>query len=105
MRATQRIERILADPTASYWLKNAIAALRNNRDIVDAANDAELLASLFTELCADALLASRVAALRTALACFVTWHNQATSRSGDGNGSMPAQWIVDKAIAALESTK
>ena len=40
--------RILADPSASDWLKSAIRALLN-RDCVDAANDAELLARLFAD--------------------------------------------------------
>lgn len=33
---------LLANPCVSYWLKNAIRDA-SNRDVVDAANDAELL--------------------------------------------------------------
>ena len=41
-RADEQIRRILADPAASYWLRDALrAALK--RDPVDAANDAEVL--------------------------------------------------------------
>lgn len=44
------IEGVLADPAASFWLKNALrSALR--RDPVDAANDAEVLAKLLDERC------------------------------------------------------
>ena len=44
-KAEQAIADVLADPCASNWLKATLrSALR--RDIVDAANDAELLASL-----------------------------------------------------------
>jgi len=45
-----RIEEILADPAASFWLKTALrSALR--RDPVDAANDSEILARLLEERC------------------------------------------------------
>ena len=43
---TERMKAILADPAVSYWLKDAIRALLN-RDALDAACDAELLAKLF----------------------------------------------------------
>ena len=39
------IEVVLADPAASYWLKNGLRAALL-RDPVDAANDAEILAQL-----------------------------------------------------------
>jgi hypothetical protein len=46
MKISERLNLILNDPCASYWLKDALrSAVR--RDIVDAVNDAEtLLASL-----------------------------------------------------------
>jgi hypothetical protein len=41
------IPEVLADPCASYWLKDALrSAVR--RDIVDAINDAETLVSVLT---------------------------------------------------------
>jgi hypothetical protein len=45
-----RIEEVLRDPSASFWLK---AALRSalGRDPVDAANDAEVLARLLDRRC------------------------------------------------------
>ena len=36
------VQKILADPAASYWLKDAIRSLAK-RDPMDACNDAELL--------------------------------------------------------------
>lgn len=36
----------LADPSTSYWLRHALAQLEQ-RDPVDAANDAEILALIF----------------------------------------------------------
>lgn len=39
------VETVLSDPSASYWLKNALQAALG-RDIVDAANDAEVLFSI-----------------------------------------------------------
>jgi len=50
-------EEILADPSASYWLKEAlVSALK--RDCVDAAHDAELLALILSEQAQD-IVASR----------------------------------------------
>ena len=48
------IEKILADPAASFWLQ---AALRSAlaRDPVDAANDAEVLARLLNRHCRSIL--------------------------------------------------
>jgi hypothetical protein len=52
MKIYERLNTILNDPCASYWLKDALrSALR--RDIVDAANDAEFLAELLANRCAD----------------------------------------------------
>jgi len=48
------IEQVLDDPAASNWLKNALMAALQ-RDAVDAANDAALLAALL-ERRANALL-------------------------------------------------
>jgi hypothetical protein len=50
MNPTQEMQRVIADPCASYWLKGAIAALMN-RDTIDATYDAELLAKLFRQRC------------------------------------------------------
>lgn len=42
------IQEVLNDPSASYWLKNALTrALK--RDCIDAAADADLLSALLTE--------------------------------------------------------
>ena len=52
------IEKILADPAASFWLKNALrSALR--RDPVDAANDADVLARLLESRCRSILEAAK----------------------------------------------
>lgn len=50
---------VLADPAASYWLKDAIRALLE-RDPVDAACDAEVLAMLFSNPDAVAEMADRM---------------------------------------------
>ena len=42
------VTRILKDPTTSYWLKDAIVALRK-RDVVDALNDVEILLEVLTD--------------------------------------------------------
>lgn len=42
------IDDVLKDPSTSFWLKDAIKTL-SNRDIVDAVNDAEILASLMKD--------------------------------------------------------
>ena len=51
------IDAVLADPSASFWLK---AALRSAlcRDPVDAAHDSDLLARLLGQRCDDILSAS-----------------------------------------------
>lgn len=46
------IEEILADPSASFWLRNALLAALS-RDPVDAANDAEVLARLLDRRCRE----------------------------------------------------
>ena len=47
-------EQIEANPADSYWLKDALrAALR--RDVVDAANDAEVLAKVLVLRCDEVL--------------------------------------------------
>ena len=48
------IEEILADPSASFWLRNALLAALS-RDPVDAANDADVLARLLDKKCCDVL--------------------------------------------------
>jgi len=44
------IDDVLADPAASYWLKTALCSALN-RDPVDAAHDAVILARLLEERC------------------------------------------------------
>lgn len=51
---TKAIEQILADPCASYWLKNAFRSAVQ-RDCVDAAKDAETLHLLLDDRCAKIL--------------------------------------------------
>lgn len=48
------IDEVLADPSASFWLRHALLAALS-RDPVDAANDAELLARLMDKRCCDVL--------------------------------------------------
>jgi hypothetical protein len=48
------IEEILADPSASFWLRNALLAAVS-RDPVDAANDADVLARLLDKRCREIL--------------------------------------------------
>jgi tRNA isopentenyl-2-thiomethyl-A-37 hydroxylase MiaE len=44
------IPEVLADPCSSYWLKDTLrSALK--RDIVDAANDAQVLAEVLADRC------------------------------------------------------
>ena len=45
-----RIDEVLADSAASYWLKTALRSALC-RDPVDAANDSEILARLLKERC------------------------------------------------------
>ena len=47
-------EDVLADPTASFWLRNALLAALS-RDPVDAANEADVLARLLDERCREIL--------------------------------------------------
>jgi len=49
-------EQVVGDPTASFWLKNALRAALT-RDPVDAANDAEVLARLLDQRCRKILRA------------------------------------------------
>lgn len=51
------VDEVLADPTASFWLRNALLAALS-RDPVDAANDAEVLARLLDRRCRETLEAS-----------------------------------------------
>ncbi len=48
------IEQVLADPAASSWLKDALRSAMD-RDPVDAANDAEVLAELLDRRCHELL--------------------------------------------------
>jgi hypothetical protein len=48
------VEEVLADPAASFWLKEALSSALN-RDSVDAANDAEVLAQLLDRRCQEIL--------------------------------------------------
>ena len=52
------IEAVLADPAASYWLKNGLRSALL-RDPVDAANDAEILAQLLQRRLLQILETSR----------------------------------------------
>jgi hypothetical protein len=49
-----KIEQIVDDPAASFWLKNALRAALI-RDPVDAANDAEVLAQVLDQRCRKTL--------------------------------------------------
>lgn len=51
------IDQILADPSASLWLRNALLAALS-RDPVDAANDADVLARLLDRRCREILEAN-----------------------------------------------
>ena len=55
MTTNQQINAILGDPSASFWVKDAIKTLLG-RDPVDAANDAEVLSMVF-QARADEILA------------------------------------------------
>jgi hypothetical protein len=48
------IEQVLADPAASFWLKEALSSALD-RDPVDAANDAEVLAQILDRRCQEIL--------------------------------------------------
>jgi len=52
MKISERISAILNDPSASYWLKDALRSALT-RDIVDACNDAEVLAEVLSDRCED----------------------------------------------------
>ena len=54
MTVNERIHLITQNQTASYWLKNALAAAIA-RDVVDAARDAEVLAELLRARCDESL--------------------------------------------------
>ena len=51
------IQQVLLDPAASFWLKNALRSALE-RDPVDAANDAEVLAQLLDRRCRSILSGS-----------------------------------------------
>lgn len=55
---TPTIEELLLDPSTTYWFKDALQALME-RDPVDAASDAELLAKLMRARCQTILGLSR----------------------------------------------
>jgi hypothetical protein len=48
MTRVLEIEQVLADPGASFWLKECLGSALN-RDPVDAANDADVLAQLLNQ--------------------------------------------------------
>jgi hypothetical protein len=54
MTRNLEIEQVLADPAASFWLKEALRSALS-RDPVDAANDAEVLAQLLDRRCQEVL--------------------------------------------------
>jgi len=49
-RDLPRIDKVLADPAASFWLKTVLRSALC-RDPVDAAHDSEILARLLEERC------------------------------------------------------
>ena len=51
---TDASSKVIADPCASYWLKDAISAM-DQRDPGDALRDAEYLLSLMDRRCAEAM--------------------------------------------------
>ncbi|HCF0590410.1 TPA: hypothetical protein NH794_004060 [Pseudomonas aeruginosa] len=53
------IKAVLSSPGTSYWLKDALASALQ-RDIVDAANDAQALSSLLEHRCAEACGVTRL---------------------------------------------
>lgn len=61
MKRLPLIEEVISDPAASNWLKNALMAALQ-RDAVDAANDASLLAALLERRANVLLSACRQAA-------------------------------------------
>lgn len=48
MKISERLNTILNDPAASYWLKDALRSA-TRRDIVDAINDAETLLAILQD--------------------------------------------------------
>lgn len=54
MTTIERIQQVIDSPSASYWLKAALRALLE-RDALDAARDAELLAELMVARLDDIL--------------------------------------------------
>ena len=48
MKIYERLNMILNDPSASYWLKDALRSA-TRRDIVDALNDAEALLAILQD--------------------------------------------------------
>ena len=52
----ERITEILNDPCCSYWLKDALKSAIN-RDCLDAARDADLLAEILRERCDSIIFA------------------------------------------------
>lgn len=55
MTAQEFATKIASNPATSYWLRGAIAALLE-RDVLDARNDAEILAEIFRALALEALV-------------------------------------------------
>ncbi len=51
------VEQVVGDPAASFWLKNALCEALN-RDPVDAANEAEVLARILDQRCRKLLRAA-----------------------------------------------
>ena len=54
MTKQPEIDHVLADPAASVWLRDALRSALD-RDPVDAANDAEVLAQLLDQRCQEML--------------------------------------------------
>lgn len=58
MSAAIKIQEVINDPSTSAWLREALKQSLE-RDAVDAANDAELLADLLDQRCTEVLSACR----------------------------------------------
>lgn len=59
--AHPEIVRTLADPSVSFWVKDALKTAVD-RDPLDCLDDAELLVEIFTKVCDSALTDARLGA-------------------------------------------
>lgn len=63
MSDNEEIKHLVSDPSVSFWLQNALLTSLQ-RDPVDAASDAELLAAVLVKRAADLLLEQSRALVR-----------------------------------------